>query len=234
MNYMCVLNRSRSDSYSECLTTSKCCICINELSLWAGLIHTSCEYHIVGYFCDQTPTRKNLFLRKFLPPQIFLLTSRVQYLWAPDPVNRQVEEPSSKLQKVFTTYGQLAVTANRFSVLAPFGVAGFCRPRPTHFDKCGNLTIVSMLKIHAMGHHFQAGNCRGCDQTLWPCRENKIAKSFSWCVGDPRKFMLANISRYMVLVIHKSIQSTYGPQYLEKFSDTAVEQGHACAQNVTL
>ena len=41
-------------------------------------------------------------------------------------------------------------------------------------------------------------------------------------------------SRYMVLVIHESIQSTYGPQYLGKFSDTAVEQGHACAQNVTL
>ena len=74
------------------------------------------------------------------------------------------------------------------------------------------------------------GVTRHCDLVV----KIKIAKSFSWCVGESRKFMLANISRYMVLVIHESIQSTYGPQYLGKFSDTAVEQGHACAQNVTL
>ena len=46
--------------------------------------------------------------------------------------------------------------------------------------------------------------------------------------------MLVKIFRYKVLVIHESIQSTYGPHHLGKFSVTAVEQGHACAENVTL
>ena len=50
-------------------------------------------------------------------------------------------------------------------------MAVFHRQQPTCLDKHGNLTIVSTLKM-AVGHHFHAGNCRGCGQTLWPCREN--------------------------------------------------------------
>ena len=61
-------------------------------------------------------------------------------------------------------------------------MAVFHWQRPTRFDKCGNLTIVSTLKMHTVGHHFHAGNCRGCSQTLWPCRENKNRKKVFFLV----------------------------------------------------
>ena len=62
------------------------------------------------------------------------------------------------------TYDQLAATANRSSELAPSLWYGSFSLTAT--DTLGSLTIVSMLKIHAVGHHFHAENCRGCSQTL--------------------------------------------------------------------
>ena len=69
--------------------------------------------------------------------------------------------------------------------------------RPTHhsgelstalFYNHQSMCQVSTLKIHAMGHHFHARNCRGCGQTSWPCRENINHKIFfpGMFVGDLR------------------------------------------------
>ena len=51
-----------------------------------------------------------------------------------------------------------------------------CRLR---FEKHGSLTIISMLKIHAMGHHFHVGNCRGCGQTSHAKRRKLTPRIYS-------------------------------------------------------
>ena len=55
-------------------------------------------------------------------------------------------------------------------------MAVFRWQQPTHFDKHGNLTTISTLKIHIVGHHFHARNCRGCGQTSRPCHKNEISR----------------------------------------------------------
>ena len=91
-------------------------------------------------------------LVKFVPMKIFsskmfLLTSRAQCLRVTDPVN---------CQKVHLfCCRSIKQTAEIF-----------CNLRSTRCN-CeyilgdGNLTIVSTLKMHAVGHHFHAENCRG-------------------------------------------------------------------------
>ena len=59
--------------------------------------------------------------------------------------------------------------------------------RPTHrsgelsaalFYNYQSMCQVLTLKIHAVGHHFHARNCRGCGQTSRPSRKNKNRKIF--------------------------------------------------------
>ena len=69
-------------------------------------------------------------------------------------------------------------------------MAVFRQQRPTRIDKCGNLTIVSTLKIPAVGHHFVGEVVGGAVR-----HRDLVAKSRNFFsgvfVGDSRKFMLA-------------------------------------------
>ena len=93
-------------------------------------------------------------------------------------------------------YDQLAATANRSSELAPFLWHGSFSLTAIDFD---NLTTVSTLKIHAVGHHFHVG---GVVRHRDLVAKIKIAKNFfsGLFVGDSRTFMLAKISRYTVVM----------------------------------
>ena len=75
-------------------------------------------------------------------------------------------------------------------------MAVFHWQRPTHFDKHGNLTIIAMLKMHAVGHHFHVGNCRGWGQTLWSCREKKLQNFFLACWWFAKIYACKNFTLY--------------------------------------
>ena len=83
----------------------------------------------------------------------------------------------------------------------------FHRQRPTRFDKRGNLTIILMLKMHAVAIIISMGKIVGgavrhCDLVA----KIKIAKFFFWHVGDSQKFMLAKISRYTVSLLTEQLK----------------------------
>ena len=127
---------------------------------------------------SNTSSQKICSCEKFFLQNFLLSTSRAQCLRAADPVNQQKVDAFCRrsIEQIacFATYDQLAATANRSSELAPsLWHGGFSLSATYTLYKRGNVTIVSTLKIYAVGHHFLAGNCRGCGQTSWPCHEIK-------------------------------------------------------------
>ena len=131
-------------------------------------------------------SQSNPSLRKFVPVKIsfsknFLLTSwgcQTQCVRAADLVNRQkiVLEPPNSLPLAW----QFFADSDRHALIGV--LTSYCC-----FD----------IEIHAEGHHFHVGNCRGYGQISWPCRENKNRKFF-FLVCLLVKFVLAKISHYTV------------------------------------
>ena len=120
---------------------------------------------------------------------------------------------SSKQRKFFATYDNspvITATANRSSELAPSLWHGSSSPICS--DRHALISVLTSycrfdVEIHAEGHHFHAGNCRGCAQNRDLVAKIKIAKFFSWHVGDSRKFVLAKISRYTVSIFIRSTKN---------------------------
>ena len=75
-------------------------------------------------------------------------------------------------------------------------MAVFHWQRPTHFDKRGNLTIVSTLKMHTSGHHFHMGNCRGCGRY-----RDLVANFFLACWWFTKIYARKNFPLYGITLI---------------------------------
>ena len=129
-------------------------------------------------FYDETPARENLFPRKFFLQNVLAdESSTVPSSCRSSKLSESWPILSSKHRANCGNF--LWPTINSLNCEYILGVSSlplawqFFTDSDQHalIIKCGYLTIVSTLKMHAVGHHFHAGNYRGCSQTLWPCRK---------------------------------------------------------------
>ena len=134
---------------------------------------------------------------------MFLLTSRAQCLRVADPVNWQKVDLFCHRSIEQTFCDLLSTRCNCEYILAVSSLPlawQFFTDSDRHTDKRGNLTIISTLKMYAVGHNFHGGNCRGCGQTLCVTllQKYKLQIFSGMFIGDLWKFMFAKIFRYTV------------------------------------
>ena len=133
-----------------------------------GIFH---EAEIFAIFMIKHQLAKICFHENF-SSKMFLLTSRAQCLRVANPVNCQKVDLfcHRSIEQTVEIFHVLQSTRRNCECI--LGVSSL--PLAWQFFTDSNrhalisveiLLSVLTLKMHAVGHHFHAGNCRGCSQT---------------------------------------------------------------------